>query len=112
MGAPASNCALKYIAVLLLSCRTSSSSEDLTWFTSRTPANANAKANTSVAPMVTRTRTERHRGRSAIRGPVLDDPVARATDGLDGRGPEGLVDLAPEIADVDVDHVRVARIVR
>src|ERR1700704_5831109 len=38
----------------------------------------------------------------------VDESVARAADGLDALGAEGLIDLLAQIADVHLDDVRVA----
>ena len=73
--------------------------------TSQAPPAVSARATTTTAPMVTRTRTVARRRMSPARG---IEPVSRATDGLDQLAPERLVELAPQMADVHLHDVRVA----
>src|SRR5689334_17656070 len=41
-------------------------------------------------------------------GLLVPQPVADAANGLEGGAPEGPIDFVPEVADIDVDNVRVA----
>src|SRR5688572_24379205 len=78
--------------------------------TSIQPVAAMKAAVTSTAPSVMRTRTDRSArsrppapaARSAIVG---HEHVAVAADGAQAVAGEGLVDLAAEVADVDLDDV-------
>src|SRR5699024_2922743 len=67
---------------------------------------ARATATTSTAAAVVRRRTEARRHR--ISPTVARQPVAGATEGLDRIAAEGPVDLVAQMADVDLDDVRVA----
>src|SRR4051794_9249198 len=83
--------------------------------TTRTRPNAAALsviANASVATIVSRTRTvwgnQRRFGRDLSSSDIGEELVARAAHRLDRLDPERRVDLLAEVADVDLDHVRVA----
>src|SRR5262245_53264323 len=72
---------------------------------SRAPL-ASARPTTRVAPAVVRRRTEPGRRRRSAT--VGCQAVAVAPHRLDGRAVEGQVDLLAQVADVDLDDVRVA----
>src|SRR5205085_11014487 len=68
---------------------------------------ARATANRPVAARVTRRRTDPRRTGSVLR--VSAQAIAGAAHGADEVRLEWLVDLAPQVADVHLDDVRVAR---
>src|SRR6478752_7510528 len=91
-------------------------SSRLLW-TRRTRPNAAAEiviANASVAMIVSRTRTvcghqvRRGASSSTTSSVIGEELVARAAHGLDRLDAERRVDLLPQVADVHLDHVRVA----
>src|SRR3954467_12842827 len=93
--------------------------------TNATAEMARMKATTTVAARAARTRTPPSRsrrdvprpragwsrGRTAASATPGHQPVPHAADGLDGVLAVRLVDLAPQVADVDLDDVVVALVV-
>src|SRR5262245_34511254 len=74
--------------------------------TSTTEASPSATANRPAATSVMRQRTESRRI-MRVRS-FRAEAVARTAHGADELTVEGLVDLPAEVADVDLDHVRIA----
>src|SRR5262245_14106730 len=118
-SAPSSSRATTSSRLALMSSRTSLSCVSSTERTSSQPAVPTATAVTSIAASVMRTRTDcsgwsqrGHRPAGPERAGLatVDQPVA--ADGphrLERTPPERRVDLAAQVADVDLDHVVVAR---